>query len=265
MIIQLLPRILVPAAVALAFVLLRKYMHGSKSTELPRGVSLEELEDRFSSINWVVYPGMAFVGVTFAWITYKCFVALNQFFAAREGPAYFRLLPSPWIWLFFPIFGALSLSWEITLFIWAMFATPQTADLYIRWTNLKAGFNSTKALRWVALLVALPIGIFTLLALPMHTTLHAEEMRIRQYASSSSLKYSYKDARRLAVVNGLRDRDGKFKPRADIIVEFADGYRWSSAANRDFTSVVDTDLLNFLVAKTRLPVEDAETEGDLHF
>jgi hypothetical protein len=262
--IEFLPKILVATAVAIAFALLRKYMPASGSAELPRAVSTEELDSRFGSVQWMIGFGMIVVGIAFAWITHKWLVGLNQFFAASEGPAYFRLLPSSAIWWFFPGFGAITLTWEITLTIWAMFAARETVDLYIKWTNLKAGFNSTKALRWMALLIAMPIGVVTVLASPMHTTIHADEMRIRRYASSSSLRYSYKDARWIAIVSGFRERSGKFDPRAEILVEFADGYKWSSVTNRDFIPTLDQNLANFLMARINLPVHYAETESDLH-
>jgi len=257
------PAILVPIAVAIAFALLRRYLAPGSPT-LSHGVSMAELDSRFASMNWLIYLGMLLVGVIFGSVAYKSLVALNGLFAASEGPAYFRLLPSRSIWWFFPIFGALSLSWEITLFIWALFSKRQTVDLYIKWTSLKAGFDSTRTLRWMALLIALPTGVLTLLATPMHTTVHADEMRIRQYASLSSLKYRYKDARWMAIVKGFRERGGKFDGRAEILVKFADGYTWSSAANRDFTPTIDQKLVDFLSAKMNLPIQYAETESDLN-
>lgn len=115
----------------------------------------------------------------------------------------------------------------------------------------------------MAVLIALPIGVLTALAVPMHTTLHANEMRIREYASLSSLKYAYADARRLAVISGFRGLDGRFNSRATVILEFADGRRWSSAANRDFEPQVEKGLVQFLAEKTNLSVEHAETGNDL--
>ncbi len=88
-------------------------------------------------------------------------------------------------------------------------------------------------------------------------------MAIRQYASVSSRHYAYSQARRLIVVDGVRDRSGKFTKRADIIIDFADGFRWHSEANRDFEPAVDRNLLEFIREKTALPVESAQTEADL--
>lgn len=257
------PRFLVPMAVGIAFAVLRKYVPPPRMEELPKDFSIAELSVRFRSTQWNIGLALLLMGAVFAWVTHALLVSLNLWFAAREGPAYFQLLPSSTIWWFFPGFGALTMCWGIAISIWMLFASRETVATYIVWTNVRSGFDTTKALRWMALLVALPIGILTLLAVPMHTTLHANEMRIREYASMSSLKYDYGDARRIAVISGFRDRDGKFTSRATVIIEFADGRRWSSAANRDFEREIDQGLVQFLAGKIHLPVEQADTANDL--
>jgi hypothetical protein len=157
----------------------------------------------------------------------------------------------------------LTICWDVTLSIWLLFASRDTVATYILWTNVRSGFDTTKTIRWMAILIALPIGVLTALAVPMHTTLHANEMRIREYASLSSLKYDYADARRVAMISGFRDRDSKFTPRATVIIEFTDGRRWSSAANRDFEHEIDNGLVRFLAEKIHLSIEQADTANDL--
>lgn len=257
------PRLLVPMAVGIAFAVLRRYLPPPKIEVLPRHFSIEDLNVQFRSAQWIVGLALFLVGGVVAWITHAVLVSLNLWFAAREGSAYFQLLPSSAIWWFFPGFGALTVCWELTLSIWMLFANRETVGTYILWTNVRSGFDTTKALRWMAVLIALPIGIITVLAVPMHTTLHANEMRIREYGSLSSLKYDYADARRMAVIGGFRDRDGKFTSRATVIIEFADGRRWSSASNSDFEREIDEGFIQFLAKKIHLPVEQAETANDL--
>lgn len=260
---DIIPRILVPFAVAVSFALLRKYLPAARSAELPRSLSIDDLNSRFRYAQWAVGFAMFFTAVTLAWITHKCLVSLSLFFAAAEGPASFQLLPSPAIWWFLPGLGAVALCWEITLYCWSLFGDGETIARYVTWSNVRTGFDSTKALRWTALVLVLPIAVLTLLAVPMHSTLHKDAIHVRHYASLSSLRYPYKDARRLAVVNGIRMRDGKFTPRAEVLIRFADGSRWSSADNRDYERDVDQDLVAFLAQETQLPVEYAETEADL--
>jgi hypothetical protein len=63
--------------------------------------------------------------------------------------------------------------------------------------------------------------------------------------------------------DGAPGRDGVMTKRAEILVDFDDGFRWSSVSNRDFESSPDPRLVEFLQAKTGLPVLRAETEDDL--
>jgi hypothetical protein len=118
-------------------------------------------------------------------------------------------------------------------------------------------------LRWLALLIVLPIGIATALALPMHSTLDDGGISVRPYASITPLRLRYADARRLTVVQGHRGRSGKLVVRAEILIDFADGYRWHSESNRDFKPEVEVDLLNFLEDKTGLQARRIESEQDL--
>lgn len=64
-------------------------------------------------------------------------------------------------------------------------------------------------------------------------------------------------------IEGFRDRDGKLNRRAGIVVDFADGRRWSSAGTGDFHDGVDPALVAFLRKRIRLPLEQAQTEVDI--
>jgi hypothetical protein len=253
----------VPSAVYAVFALARKWLPASSDRLPSKTPPMDELESRFTSIQWKVGSGMFAVGIAFALVTYNTLLLLQRVFVEAEGPAYFRLLPESAIWWFLPGFGAIALSWEITLFLWRRFGDCDEAALYMYWGHRKAGFNSTKVLRIMALFLVVPIGILTLLATPMHTTLHDDSFRIREYASLQTHSYKYSDVRRLTVVDGYRDRSGTFDSRAGIVVDFSDGRRWSSADNRDQVTEVDSALLEFLVKKTGLPAGHTQTEDDL--
>jgi len=67
----------------------------------------------------------------------------------------------------------------------------------------------------------------------------------------------------MTMIEGSRDRNGKLIRRAGILLDFADGSRWSSADIGDFLQTVDPEFAEFLKDKTRLPVYEAETEADI--
>jgi hypothetical protein len=135
-------------------------------------------------------------------------------------------------------------------FLWSLFGDRNRIGRFIDWTHQRGGFDSTRALRWMALLLALPIGVATLLAIPIHSSLCDDNIVVGHYAQLAPQCLTYSRARRVALVDGLRDRSGKFAARAEIIVDFDDGSRWRSADNRDFTPEVDSGLAEFLQRKT---------------
>lgn len=253
----------IPAAVGLVFGLARRFLPARPLADSLSPYSLAALNERFRNTQWIVGFGMVVIGIVFFWLTHLALVALNRGLAASEGPAYLLLSPQTAIWWFFPGFGALSLSWELTLVIWSTIGNQKEADLYDAWSSRKAGFDSRRVLRLMALFIAAPIGLLTCLALPIHDTLHDGEIRTTGFAWRNRSVYRYSDARRLTMIEGFRTRDGKLTRRAGLVVDFADGRRWSSADSGDFKNLVDPALLDFLQQKTRLPVQHTETEADI--
>ena len=115
----------------------------------------------------------------------------------------------------------------------------------------------------MALVIAAPIGLLTVLALPMHTALRHQDIRACGYGWKKCETFDYSKAVRMTRIDGFRDRDGTLHSRAGIVVDFADGRRWPSADTGDFSKNVDPALLAFLVERTRLPLGKAEAELDI--
>jgi len=189
--------------------------------------------------------------------------SINRYLAESEGPAFFRLLPSKAVWSFAPGSAALALTWPAVFLGRKRLGDGQLAARYLEWNDQRCGFNTLRAFHWFNLLIVLPIASVTVLALPIHSTVHGDEMRMRRFASLRPTHCPYSQARRLAVVDGFRTRDGRFERRVAILVDFQTGKRWSSADNSDFRRSVDENLLGFLQEKTDLSPVFAETESDL--
>jgi hypothetical protein len=234
--------------------------------------SKADLDARFGSIRWIVWVSTIVVGLLLVWITHTALVRLNEYFAAADGPADIHLWPQSAIWWFLPGLGALALAWEITLQLWALFGDRREANLFGCWSGLGVSlrgsrgpvdFDVRKVLRWMALLLVLPIGILTALALPMHTNLRQDDIRDCGYAFRACSTFPYTAARRMTIVQGFRDRNGKLIRRAGIVIDFNDGRRWSSADDGNFRDSVDPALADFLQGKTKLRYDHAETEADI--
>jgi hypothetical protein len=230
-----------------------------------------ELDDRFDKWTWLVVAAMVVIGILFAWSTHSLLVWLNWRLALADRQVDFILLPQKTLWWFFPGFGALALSYEITLQLWSLFGNREIVNLYSQWSNQKsasrggryAGMDSRKMLRWLSLLIALPIGILTVLALPMHASLRQNDIRDCGYAFKPCQVYSYTSAVRMTIIEGFRNRDGKLTRRAGVVLDFQDGRRWSSGDIGDFQKSVDPAIVDFLQRKTQLPINDSETEDDI--
>lgn len=251
--------IAVPAAVITVIGLMRRYL---PATAVPKSEVSVAHED-FGRLQRSVNVTLVAVGIGLGYGTYRLLLLASQSFANEDSPAVFQLPPSKWIWFFLPLFGALCVSWDITLWLWSFVDDHNRIQRYLEWSDARAGFNSTRVLRWLTVLLALPVCILTLLALPMHSSVREDVIAVRQYGALSSKTYPYSRARRLAWVDGFRGRDGAMNKRAEVLVDFDDGYQWSSVANRDFEALPDPGLVDFLHAKTGLPVLRAQTERDL--
>ncbi len=152
------------------FALLRHYLP-SRPAQTTTQENIAELDSKFRTAQWFVSISLVFTGTILGIALYQILFALNQHYADAEGTARFQLLPSRAIWLFLPVFAALSLSWEIVRALWERFGNHDFLVKYVDWIHAKAGFDSTRVLRWMALLITLPIAIATLLAVPIHSTL----------------------------------------------------------------------------------------------
>ena len=260
---NLIGSVLALTAVSAVVGLLRRYLPARKTNPQAQLDSHGDVED-FSNSSVAVYACMIVVGIAFAFSAHWALAAGNRRFAEADGPAPFRFFPSGAIWWFFPGVGALCLSWEITLFLWSLFAGRSRVARFIDWTSERARYDSTRALRWMTLFLAMPIGIANLLAVPMHYTLGDSDIVVGHYATPARQNLPYSQARRVALVDGFRNRSGKFTASAGMIVDFGNGLRWNSSDIGDFKLKVDPGLAEFLQRKTGLPLEHAETEADLH-
>jgi hypothetical protein len=245
-------RLVIPIAVYGTFALARKYMPAKAKGQISDRPYVNHREESFSSTQWIVGGATALVITGFVFLTHALLVYLSRRYAALDGPAAIRLFPQTTVWWFFPGFCAFAIGYEIVLQIWSRFTDDGSADRYSAWSNAKAGFDGRRLLRWMALVIAAPIGIFTLLELPVHVSLGEQSIVDHGYGVTRSEIYRYDAARRLTIIDGFKNRDGTLVPRAGIVLDFDDGRRWSSARSGDFKKQVDPALLEFLVQRTRL-------------
>ena len=261
--VESLGRTAIPAIVLSVFALARRYFPAKPAKEFAGTLSIKDLDARFALPQWGVGIAMVVIGGAIAWATHAVLVNLNRFVATLEGPSEFVLLPQTAIWWFLPGFAAVTLAWDITLGVWSSVGDKKEVELYNYWTITKAGFDSTRILRIMAVVIVLPIAILTALAIPQHAALKSDEIRARGYGLGGVQLYRYSDARRMTIIRGFRDRNGKMTRRAGVVLDFSDGRRWSSADLGNFEPIVDPKLVSFLQTKVGLQLERADTESDI--
>src|SRR5580693_8123196 len=106
---------------------------------------------------------MVAVGTVFCVLTHFVLADVNRDLAESEGPAHFVLLPQTAIWWVFPFFGAIVLSYELTLALWSAFGDRREVILYDAWQAVKAGFDSRRTLRIMGLFLVFPVAVCTFL------------------------------------------------------------------------------------------------------
>ncbi|MBS1805762.1 MAG: hypothetical protein JST28_20670 [Acidobacteria bacterium] len=248
----------------------RKFVTARSSGSNDERLDSEDLEERFMPLRGRVIGGMIAVGGLFAIASWCTLSKTNIWLSRLDGPADFVFLPQTAIWWFFPAFGALSLSWELTLQAWALFGDRKTVNLFSDWTNQSPtfwgasyGMDSRRVLRWMSLVVLLPIFVFTALALNMHATITRQRIQDCGYAFKPCSVYRMADLRRVTQIDGFQTRDGKITHRAGLVFDFADGRRWSTADWGNFKKSVDPAFLNYINEITHLPIGKVSTDQDI--
>lgn len=262
-------RVAIPAIVLLSLALFRKWFPASADAQNIDWDS-DELCDHFQPLKWRAIGLMIAIMVAFAFGCWFLLSRTNQMIARVDDPQAIHLLPQTAIWCFFPGFGALACSWEITLQIFGIFIGCRTANQFDRWMANSTwgwgqyqGMDSRRILRWMMVGIVLPVGLFTFLALPMHANVGPNNISDCGYAFRPCTVYSLTDAVRVTEISGFRDKSGKLLNRAGLILDFKDGRRWSSAEWGDWKSTVAPAFKEFVVSKTGLPLSYATTEKDI--
>jgi hypothetical protein len=218
---------------------------------------LYDLDIRFSTKLILFYLVMIVVMVIFGFGFFFLFQYINLWFTHRD-PAAIYLGPSLAIWWFFPIFGALSMSWEITLRLWMLF-NKQDALLLDYYNSLKSGFDCRRVLNWLTIGISLPILLATTLALPMHASISKSEILDYGYAHLQPSTYKLKDASHITYVEGILLRNGTFQANPHFVIDFSNGNRWSSMG-WDLDSNEIPSLIDFFLANTGDEVNPVRTD-----
>lgn len=264
---------LIPIAIAGSMALFHKLLPASKGKGGTAKLNIEKLDEEFLPLRWKVWTVMSLVGIAFAVVSYFLLKSFNQLLAAFDGPATFRFFPESAIWWFFPGFGCLSLCWELTLQIWAIFAGRDFVNLFSDWSNIStrfwggggryAGIDSRKVMRWLTLVITFPIGVLTALALNMHAAMNPSGIMECGYAFRPCSTHPYDSIRRMAQIQGKYNDKEQWIDAPAVILDFSDGSRWSSTSWGGIQKSINPALPKFLEDQTHRNFEHYLTEADI--
>ena len=240
----------------------------------PSGLSQDQIDDceaKFSSWQNFVNLCCAATAVLFLVGTRYALLFASRALANSDGLSGLHIHYQQDLWWFFPTIGAVSLSFEIVLQIWSLFIGRGIVNLYVEWAarqpkRYRGGetyYDSRKLFRWFTLVLALPIGILTVLALRAHTTFAEDGMHEYDYAFAAPKIYTYSQMRQVAQVDGVLSKHYKFIPRPYVVIDFADGHRWSQHNWDDSTLGLTAALRAKLKEHTSLPFADVLILEDL--
>ena len=248
--------------------------HLALTEQDPSGLTqdqIEDLEAEFASKQTIINIACLPIGIAFLLLAHAALVSLSQFMVDSDGIAGYRVPYQVSIWWLFPGFGAICLCFEIALQIWALFAGPAIVNLYCRWESKQPKktryggvtyYDTRKTLRWLALLIGLPVGILTALALNMHTTSGDDGLTEFGYAFKAPVFHRYSEIRGITVARGVFGKHGKFIAKPSFVLDFVDGHRWSQRDWDDSRRSIQMELSGILTDKTNLPFMEAETAED---
>lgn len=230
-------------------------------------------EDRYAQLRdmqTTVNACTALMFVVFSVGTFFVLRVVNRHLAVAGAPAMFTFVPGPAIWMFFPLFGGMTLSWYLTLFVWSLFGFRSTATEYREWARHHAfsnfrgrlvAMNSQRFFFSAAWLLALPIGIATVLALNQHTVFTKDEIRVCGYAFRPCAVHPYSEIRRVTAVAGIVNaRYNTFEKDPFLVLDFASDDRWSSLDANELHRASDGELAAFVYRKTGLVAGSAGSE-----
>jgi len=252
--------IAVPVVIAVAFRwFARRFPPSKKAIEF--SISTEEPVSGWwtglSIVLWLGSIGVIMLG------TVASTRALNDVIALIQGPAEFRLVPTWAWWYLYGGFAGLSLSWLVIAPAMRFLMTP---DKFARWTrghDRQAGFDTERAMRFLALAIMGPYTLAFLPSVGCHTRFSEGDIGIQTYAQIREVRYGYGDVAATMIVKGGRDRSGEFYKDPQIVIDFKDGRRWSSGDGFRDPEDINPDLAAFIAIKTGLAFRYIEAKQDL--
>lgn len=230
----------------------------------PRDPRAEEVVDNGNRLPYGVAGAiMWMIGVTVAVGGFFLFYWANRYWASFDQKAELILHPPSIIWCFAPGFAALLIPWLSVLWLLRRFNYVGQAAAIVAQGNDKINVNGEKVMHGLGWLVVLPIFLLTVPEIPAHLSVVNDQVRVAHYGHIKPNIYPLAEAKKAWWVDGYVLRDGSFKSKPDLLIDFADGRRLRATAMSDGGAPPPQRLVDLVLSHTGLHPTHVRTEDEV--
>lgn len=248
---------LVPIVVPLAFALFRRFAPFRQ----------EKVDWREQQVPQPYEPGvigglMCAVGIALG-LSFFLFRWANHAWAGMDHDAILRFYPTPVLWCFFPGFAALSVPWPFTVWSLRRQGRSDEARSIVEESSGKTGFDSYRVMKWFSYWLVTPIGLATLLAVPIHMSIARGAVRRGHFGSVAEEVFPLADARAAYLIDGVAYGNGSFHQQSDLYLVFADGRQLRANEVGDGGTSADPRAVKLLLELTGLTPSNVHTPDEI--
>jgi hypothetical protein len=233
--------------------------------EPPPGARVRRLEDLRADYQWWetcgAVPYLAFAVA----ISGFCYVSLRwlaQWNARGLHGSHFLLLPEPEFWLLPALFLGLIFA-ALPMHVLYKALLRDRYEEYTMYCNLKAGFDTWKICRWLAIVILSVSALDAAAGLTARTAVTDRAIIIKSPLSLRERVYTFDQIDAIASIAGFKRRSGEFLPDPYYAVRFTDGSMWKSRDGLQNHKAAEIPaLIEFLAKRSGRPIKTVQVIND---
>ncbi len=220
--------------------------------ELKRYPRLQDTYKPFTILE--VIPFFAFAGG--AWyLWYHAFLALEARHIERLGPRVALIVPTVYYWMLLSLFLGIISSAPLLHLFYKSLLRGRYAD-YVLYNNMRAGFDTWKLVRGLAVLIVIPALGFALLGMDTYMKVTDSGIVVNRFWSFDEQRYPFSSVKAVKSASHFRAMNGKAVERPHFVVDFSDGTKWTTRDwLRETEPEQDAKLAAFIAARSGKTVQ----------
>jgi hypothetical protein len=190
----------------------------------------------------------------FSYIFWLCLTFLSEVFI-KTGTTEIILRPSGWYWASPALFLAMFASYIPTTLILKVQLGPKGHAEYWEYCDLKAGSNSRKLVKFLAIILIPICTLSILLGFKSYARFNKQDMIFNTYFNLSEVSYSYADLKKIRYHTHFKAPNGNIREAKHYTLAFNDGFTYNfkeSVANPNIYT--QREIVEYLQNKTDLSI-----------